>query len=76
VRRSLWGPVNVTKEVIQVPDRPNGGVTRCPHEVSRGSLWVWGGGRISSDEPSPCPHLWILGVGTGGHQVTGVDGGN
>ena len=45
--RSLWGPVNVTKEVIQVPDRPNGGVTRCPHEVSRGSLGVgvgvWGG---------------------------------
>ena len=34
------GAVNVTKEVIQAPDRPNGGVTRCPHEVSRGSLWV------------------------------------
>lgn len=36
--------------------------------------WGWGGG--SSDKPSPAPHLWILGVGTGGPQVTGVDGGN
>lgn len=42
------------------------------HEVSWGGLWMG----VSSDKPSPCPHLWILGVGTGGRRMTGVDGGS
>lgn len=78
-----WGPFNVLRKSCGATGSVWGSmrVTMCQRDPMEGSqvdnmnsagqFFGWG-----FPGTSLCSHLWILGVGTGGHQVTGVNGGS